>query len=79
MTDIPEDVMKAAMNAFDEAPPGQGHYTTIARAILAERELLAKALRDVVYQQPGDIGAYSRAASLLHSIGMAQKDPPLTP
>lgn len=46
MSDIPEDVMVLAQEAFDTLPLGyeKGAVEIIARAILAERERCAKAI-----------------------------------
>lgn len=51
-----------------------GQYLlVVADAIAAAAPDLVKALRDVVYQKPGDVGACSRATNLLHSLGVAQE------
>lgn len=44
MTDIPADIMRAAMDAYDNAAPRTPVTQIIARAIVAERERCASLL-----------------------------------
>ncbi len=57
MTEIPEDVMRAAVVAFNTAIDMDGYegsYEVIALAILAERERCCSVLRSLHEQQNGE-------------------------
>lgn len=54
MTEIPEDIMKAARRLLDEALYGGDGLNSIAAALLAERERCAETLRKLYFSRNGE-------------------------
>lgn len=77
MTEIPDDVMKAARKAIEDASGGA--VMCIARAILAERERCAKVASDVreewagdseLWKRDGMINAASQSTAMAHGAAI---------
>lgn len=71
MTEIPDDVMKAAVVAFNTAIDMDGYdgsYEAIARAILAERERCAKVALSVQDRSDWYNGAYDGVQDVIDGI-----------